>query len=247
MQPQQQAFLLATQNISVNTLNMYECIKQATCRYGKTVLLYHQNDESIPTEIVHLNRHLFTDNILTSLNYTAIENSLVPGSNHFSLLHYFLENPDFEFYWYIEYDAVFNGNWEYFFNAFKELKTDFISAIIELYQHNPVWPWWDTLQHPCKKISPERLVRSFNPVYRISRAALQFIHESLLDKWSGHHEVLLPTLLNDNNFSIIDFGGTGCFVPPSFHNRFYTTNTFRWRPAFTAVGDLKNKLYHPVK
>jgi hypothetical protein len=90
-------------------------------------------------------------------------------------------------------------------------------------------------------------VKSFNPIYRISHSALSFIHKSLLNQWCGHHEVLLPTLLYHNHYSMMDFGGRGQFIPSGFKNKFYTSDTLRWRPVFEKAGDKKNKLYHPVK
>ena len=242
-----QVFLLATDILSENIFDMYRKLQQATSQFGDVWILLHQKDDSLPIQPENVNIHTFTDSILHDLNYTPITKSLIPGSNHFSLLHYFLNNPPFDFYWYIENDAVFNGDWQFFFNAFSELKADMISSQIELYKNKPIWYWWHTLQHPTKNVPVEDRLCSFNPVYRLSFTALSFIHEALLDNWSGHHEVVLPTLLHNNNFTIMDFGGKGYFAPPGFKNRFYSWETFRWRPVFKTVGILKNKLYHPVK
>ena len=114
------------------------------------------------------------------------------------------------------------------------------------------------MAHPYFVIPQEQRLRSFNPIYRISRNALELLHKALLSKWCGHHEVLIPTLLYESVLSIHDFGGKGEFVPEGFENRFYMGNspnkkgilsdgTMRWRPVFQEVGELKNKLYHPIK
>jgi hypothetical protein len=102
-------------------------------------------------------------------------------------------------------------------------------------------------------------VRSFNPIYRLSKNAIKFLHSSLSDFWMGHHEVPLPTILLYNGFSVADFGGNGNFVVKGNENRFYTSGcatdgegqlaegTMRFRPTWEKNGMKENMLYHPVK
>jgi hypothetical protein len=243
-----QVFLIATHHYSEEVLATFSAIGHAAKKTGDTFLLYHEadkgrNGKNLPA----LNMHRFTDEILYSLDYIPLTNSLLPGSNHFSLLHFFQLHPGYHYYWYIEDDVRFTGSWELFFDAFKDLETDFISAHLDIYTNQPGWPWWDSLTHENRMIPEGNLVRSFNPVYRISARALAFLHDCLRQKWRGHHEVLIPTLLHNNNFSLMDFGGTGYFAPPGFRNRFYTDATYRWKPVITEPLELNNKLYHPVK
>ncbi|MES2006380.1 MAG: hypothetical protein V4450_17815 [Bacteroidota bacterium] len=160
---------------------------------------------------------------------------------------FFSKHGEYGYYWYIEYDVFFTGDWKIFLDFFKDVNKDFLSCDIRLYENTSTWPWWQTLKHPEKKIALANRLRSFNPIYRLSAAALFFIQQQLYNKWSGHHEVLLPTLLYHNNFSLSDFGGDGEFVDKGAENKFYSKETFRWRPAFNKAGGLKNKLYHPVK
>ena len=70
----------------------------------------------------------------------------------------------------------------------------------------------------------ENRIRSFNPIYRISGKALAHIHRALSEKWIGHHEVLLPTLLYHQGFRLLDFGGEGEFVADGGENLFYTSD-----------------------
>lgn len=242
-----QAFLIAAHYTSERIIESYTNICDATSVYGETFLLYHQKNDSKPDQLLDVNIHIFTDDVLYQLGYKPLGDKLLPGSNHFSLLQFFLENPQFELYWYIESDVIFNGNWKYLFKMFNGCKSDFISSYLEHNKDNPTWPWWRTLQHPSKYVPTKFRIRSFNPIYRISHSALSFIHRSLLNQWRGHHEVLLPTLLYHNSYKIVDFGGEGAFVQPGFTKKFYTSKTFRWRPVFSKPGKQKNKLYHPVK
>jgi hypothetical protein len=101
-------------------------------------------------------------------------------------------------------------------------------------------------------------ISSFNPIMRISNAALQTLHRQLSAGWQGHHEVLIPTLLNFAGHSLMDFGGEGKYVPESWRNRFYEnpntgtenasdTSTIRYRPVIDKLEMNKPLLYHPVK
>lgn len=247
MENNRHVFLIATHVLTDRVRKMYTDIQQSVSGYGDVFILYNQASDEVPPS-GDMKMSMFRNSILQELHYTPIENTLIPGSNHFSLLYFYLNHAPYSWYWYIEYDAIFNGDWQVFFDAFKNLKTDFITSRIEPYGSSMVrWHWWETLNHPQKNISREHLLSSFNPVYRISARALKFIHEALLDHWKGHHEVLLPTLLYNNDFTIMDFGGKGRFAPPSFRDKLYAPETYRHRPAFSEVGKLKNKLYHPVK
>lgn len=246
MQSPTHAFLIATHQLNRNVQQLYETVLKATPGMGATCILYHEKNEK-PLPQSKYSIHTFTDAILTDLHYTPIASTLIPGSNHFSLLQYYLQHPQYDYYWYIENDVQFTGDWAGFFNAFRDYPSAMATTQIERYADNPSWPWWHTLHHPINKLPQEQQLKSFNPVYRLSNNALQFIHQALLNDWRGHHEVLLPSLLYNNNFSLMDFGGTGRFVPPGFRNQFYTWQTFRWRPIFKTAGTQHNKLYHPVK
>jgi hypothetical protein len=76
--------------------------------------------------------------------------------------------------------------------------------------------------------------------------------------WMGHHETLMPTLLYNAGFPILDFGGDGQFCPFNNHNRFYKINqctlhdrvhhsSMRYRPFIDLAEVSENLLYHPVK
>ncbi|HKJ40818.1 MAG TPA: hypothetical protein VKA27_01945, partial [Sunxiuqinia sp.] len=148
---------------------------------------------------------------------------------------------DYDYYWCVEDDVRFSGDWRVLFKAFESIDSDFISSYIRTSNQEPHWPWWHALANPYQVIDFKDRVKSFNPIYRISKAALSFIHDALLSGWCGHHEILFPTLLFEAGFDVADFGGTGKFVRKGFENKFYfeqiskgsTTGTFRWRPVFT--------------
>jgi hypothetical protein len=201
--------------------------------------------------------YLFSNESLSKLNYRMIGPSVVPGHVGFPALQFFRDNPDFDYYWVIEYDVRFSGNWHFFFEFFRDAKQDFLACHLRDHADEPDWPWW-SLHHPRKSIPLSQRLRCFNPIYRASNASLSFLDESLGDGWCGHNEVIWPTLLHHNGFTIMDIGGKGRFTPSGMEESFYTesestnngaldSGTMRYRPSFWRVGREKNKLYHPVK
>jgi len=180
---------------------------------------------------------------------------LVPGSNHFPLMQFAREHY-FQYYWLIEYDVIFTGNWQDFFLYFDQAKEDFLTSRIRRYSEQRDWPWWSSLRHPYKKIQVSKMIRSFNPIYRISYAALKYIDKMHKEKWIGHHEVLYPTMLYLAGFKLRDFGGLGEFVMSEDKSRFYLETsssesydgTMRSKNPHSQISDVpRNKLVHPVK
>lgn len=248
-----QAFLLLCNGTTSSVINAYQAIHNGTKRLGDSFVLYHQKTSKLAKPIKSVNHFAFRDEIITRSNYFPIGFSLVPGNNHFPLLQFYINNPHYQYYWCIEDDVKFSGKWRNFFETFSGIRKDFITCHLRTPSEEPGWYWWSSLAHPYSTIPLNDRIRSFNPIYRISNDALDYIHRALLSHWCGHHEVLLATLLYGAGFKLMDFGGKGKFVPKGFENKFYTSNignthgTMRWRPAFTSVGPDKNKLYHPVK
>ena len=250
--------LLLCHKATESLIQMYKSIREASQMTADLFILYHLKDANSPQQIGDLGHFYFTDTVITQLNYIPIGFNLIPGNNHFPLLKFHLENPHYDYYWCIEDDVRFNGNWKYFFDSFSSVNDDFLTSHIRVSSEEPEWPWWSALSHPYTIIDFEKRIRSFNPVYRISKTAINFIHNALVNCWSGHHEVLFPTLLHRNGYNIGDIGGVGKFVLPGFYNRFYVDSTpnrqgnlsdgtMRFRPLFSSLGTLPNKLYHPIK
>lgn len=255
-----QAFLFLSCQLSNAVINTFNNIVTATnSEKNITRLLYHQKDLNQQKEIDNKDVFYFSDSILTDLKYKALGEKLIPGNNHFPLLKFYKEHPHYDYYWCIEDDVRYTGNWAHFFNHFENSDISFISSHIQRYADDPQWPWWQTLAYNDQTLKSKYLVRSFNPIYRISKEALNFIDQELLDGWQGHHEVLFPSLLSAAGFDLMDFGGKGEFVSTGDENKFYLGNyaqnsyledeepTFRWRPIHEKIGEISNKLYHPVK
>ncbi|MCM1313208.1 MAG: DUF3405 domain-containing protein [Bacteroides sp.] len=195
---------------------------------------------------------------IQGMGYTPITSNIW-GSVNFIIQFFFKNNPQYDNYWVIEYDVIFTGNWKTFLDTSDHIQADLLSSHIEFYSHsNREWEWWKWSRWNEKNnYSVESYVKSFNPIYRMSAAALSFMDCFMREGNSGHFEALIATALYNNGYKLVDFGGYGEFVPHGFENKYYvkgsgTNNgTIRYRPLYLqqeikALG-IADKLFHPVK
>lgn len=256
-----QVILLSSHIFNEFIISQYNKLREATGDNTDLFLLIELENGSlaIPDNIKYFP---FDVDTLNNLHYEPIEESIIPGSNHFPVFQFYKANPQYDYYWNIEYDVYFNGEWSVFFNTFNFIDSDFVSSHLERFHQTPNWTWWKSLQLKTIDIPQSQYVKSFNPIYRISNNAMNTLNKVLLAGNLGHHEVLIPTVLNYLGYKINDFGGIGEFVLPGFENSFYLTNpsvensfymgsSMRFRPIFN-LNELdkeknNNLLYHPVK
>lgn len=252
-----QVFLFQCHFLSGSIINEFQKISDAAGDTGDSYILYCSNSNNPPEKLNDFNHFIFSQSDFESSPYFKIGQSFIPGHGQFPILKFYQMNPSYDFYWFIEYDTRFSGNWKYFFTYFDHIHKDFITSQIRRPPDEPGWHWW-RLVHPSNQIPSTERLASFNPIYRISNKALAYLHQSMEDGWRGHSEVLMPSLLSGNNFTLMDFGKNDTLVPGNNHANFYSTclsgrrsktnnYTVRYRPYFLIWGLRKNKLYHPVK
>lgn len=229
------------------TLSAFHALEQSLQGMADVYFAYHQQGDVLPVSLQNVeNQFVFTSDVLKELGYTPMERGkLVPGSNHFPLLKFYKENQGYDYYWLVEDDVRFSGEWKDFFGSFASCTSDFLSSVIETKAENPTCYWWTSLKTGNEVIAEEKLLKSFNPIYRLSSQALVCIDAHLRIGWMGHYEVLLPTLLYNKGFLLEDFGGEGTFVRPENNAKFYNDTSMRIAPVLP--DDRKNYLFHPVK
>lgn len=191
-------------------------------------------------------------------NYPFLDRTtpqIVPGNCVFPMLLFAQKNPC-KYFWRIEYDARFSGDWKMFFDSFEENDSDLLGTTIYRYEFRPDWNWWNSLKAPSAILDKKWFLRGFFPVLRLSKKAIDLLENSYRDGWRGHDEVTIPTILNYYGYTIEDIGGDGEFVKPDNRNRFYTNTpgspglapgTFVYHPYPCNYSDIPNMLYHPVK
>ena len=185
---------------------------------------------------------------------------------HLAWLDFFDAHPDFDAYWFIEYDVRYSGPWAQLFDAFRDQPWDLLCTHLRRRSQEPHWYWWNEIHAPDGPVSPEQCLRGFLPVTRMSRRGMVCLRDAVAQGWNGFLEGLIPTLLHLRGLRIADVGGTGPFVPAGFRNRFYTSvddpagslmdgGTVRYRPVMEeprrlpgwASWVLRGRLYPPVK
>lgn len=189
--------------------------------------------------------------------------NLTPGNIDQVLLWATTLFPNSTHFWLIEYDVVFTGNWKFFFKTFEDNNASLLGTSFQKKSKCTNWFWWRSFRKPEQDTTKpgvktgDEPIRSFMPIMRISADAATFLraHYSA-NSWKGHMEAVVPTALNESNYTIEDIGGDSHKTPKQRKNKMYSntlgTNnldpgTFRFRPAMRLPGRQPNMLYHPVK
>lgn len=183
--------------------------------------------------------------------------TFIPGNEETMFLMFAENYPARDFYWFIEYDVVFSGDWRNLVLNFSASDSDLIATTLMRYRDIPDWKIWRSLVVPESSVLEENdMLRSFLPVCRFSARALKMLQTRLASGWSGHPEALVASLLLHEGYQVEDLGGNGEFVQPENRGRFYSntpTNpdlspgTFVFRPKMENAGEQPDMLWHPVK
>jgi len=205
------------------------------------------------------------------LGYEAWRGGMIPGNCHYPLMSFMKESKkSYDSYWFIEYDVEYTGEWECLFENIRSRNSDFVASHLRFEKQEPKYKWWEL--DGIDGIKKEK-IRSFNPIFMIKKDALECIHYHHKKGCNGHNEVMFPTLMRLNDYSISDFGGHGPLVPNESINENYLENdldfcgssmtigenkvirkmiegamsTMRAGPCYNMFIKVPNKIYHPVK
>ncbi len=219
-----------------------------------------QSDNGISDDFLinnDVNVYRFSLASLNELYYIPLSEKLY-GSEHFIMERFVHDHQEYTYYWVIEYDVIYKGNWFCFFSAFDNCDADFLSSHIEFRHESEKWPWWHLARISQKcNISSDDFIKSFNPIYRISFKAADYLDSFLQKDNYGFYEIIMSTALFYGGFKLCDIGGRGSFVPEGCEDAHYVDSpginngTMRFRPEFSIKeimnSNLKNKLFHPLK
>ncbi len=180
-----------------------------------------------------------------------IGSTIVPGNLHLVFTELLTQFPNASYFWIVEYDVRYSGNWKRFVKYFEPSQADLLGCNIRFHHEEQYWHWWESFKNNAvleNKININSLVRAFLPIARYSRQALQIIRRECLEGgWSGHCEVLVPSLLLKKGLRIEEIGGDSHFTPVSRKNHFYSASrsdygdlqsysSMRWRPSVVFWG-----------
>ena len=184
----------------------------------------------------------------------------IAGNLDLAFLEFRRRLPDYEFYWFVEYDVHYEGNWASLFKRFSNSDAGIIGTILDYISNNP--HKLEVLDYP-RLVVPERMawnkenmIKGFFPICRLSDLALDALDREYRTGLGGHYEITMPTLASLEDMIVEDIGGNGPFVRGDNQNRFYFANgssythspgNFVFRPNITKVLPRQNTLWHPVK
>jgi hypothetical protein len=159
-----------------------------------------------------------------------------------ALLREFLESEE-EHFWLVDQRVHFGGGFEAFEAHFDDIGADFLASALRRHSEDPGWYWWQSLKAPYGEDSSTHALAAMLPLIRLSRNAASEILRGLDDGWSGHPEVLIPTLVNRAGLKIQDIGGTGSFTPAEHIGRWYDDRTWHWNGPVSFV---PGRIHFPV-
>ena len=149
--------------------------------------------------------------------------------------------PDYDYYWSIEYDIMFNGKWKYFFDIVH--KNDFDFCTSHLGMALPDWWWYTYINIPQivfgTFISTSVRMRSFNTICAFSNRFLNYLDKIYKLGFYGYGEQTIPTAAfnSKEHFKIIDLAKDLNLCDSQSNN---------WKELYNNI-EIENYIYHPVK
>jgi hypothetical protein len=220
--------------------------------------LFNSEDKEINIVDNNINFFHFSKHDLFKVGRMLFNNDIYGNVNFIPLLFHLKYPQRYDYYWIIEYDVLFTGKWSVLFNSFMNNDADLLSTHIAHYnEFNKGWYWWRSFIISDRKYDLPQCLKSFNPIYRLSNRAMEFLEHELKNGNPAHFETVVPTLLYNNGFRLEDIGGTGDFVAKENRNKYYiqgadiNNGTMRYRPEFLLdeirCMKIDNMLFHPIK
>jgi hypothetical protein len=203
---------------------------------------------------------------LRALPYTRqLENvdwTTLRKSPDLAIMRFFRGNPQFDYYWVIEYDVRYTGDWGSLFDELAKSSAALLCSHLTTQKQNPDWIHWKSFSCADGSVEGHDLVRAFLPFVRLSKGLMRAIDERCRLGWAGHPEVLWPTIAQEVGLPIEEIGGSGSAVPPERRGKYYHSamapsglflSTFTAWPYFSEKSNFEqaplptNTLWHPVK
>ena len=139
-------------------------------------------------------------------------------------------NQDYDYFWVIENDVYFTGNWKMLFDKYEDINCDLLACHIGHRGHN--WTWL----HSHNTLS-KSYVASYLPFSRFSSRLVKEGNKTLTAGHKAYLEMFWSTLCHMKRMTMINIDSSDF-------------GFFSWLPKgqSTVVDEnLSNKLWHPVK
>ena len=188
------------------------------------------------------------------------KNWVIDGNLDLVFLEFRRRLPEYDKYWFIEYDVHFEGHWQRLFNHFHDSSAGVLATTLAYCKTLPgklELLWYPLLALPDGiGWTSDDLIKGFLPICRISGEVLELLDRGYRAGLGGHYELIVPTVAEQAGLGVEDIGGDGPYVREGNRNRFYFSNgatythspgNFVFRPNITRVLPRQNTLWHPVK
>ncbi len=157
----------------------------------------------------------------------------------YCVLLYFLQNPNYDFYWSIEDDCWWHGDWKDFFKLYENENADFLG------------PFLKDISIPKTKFEESQAInnfdypkkfKSFGPIHRYSAKLLKEVIKSLKQRKYAYYETLFPTIAYNSELIVKDLND-GLVKPVYTGNSLYREKM----GLYELIHSRKNLLWHRVR
>lgn len=166
--------------------------------------------------------------------------------SQFSFISTYIDLPNYDMYWFIEYDVRFNGIIHDLIIESEVIEADVLGTHVQTYSESKEWSWW-TEQDIQLPVPLNQRYKYFGPISRFSSRLLDKLKDCS-SKWYSNLESFIPTI------SVLYFGPQSV---ANINEKFWSPETFRYLPRIgndefyfkniVPVTDYYQKLFHPVK
>ena len=130
--------------------------------------------------------------------------------------------------WLVDPHVHLDQDWNEFQSKFAGCQADLLATEVRTRSEDPQWHRWSSLINIKGHARCGVEVAALLPLSRLSRRAVEAIFRGMEEGWTGHPEVLIPTLVSDAGLKIEDVGGDGSFTPEGREGRWYDRRTWHW-------------------
>ena len=254
-----QVVLYLTHFVDDHVLAEFAKLRKEAGALADVILLFNTADrDTVPDVVRTLPHHITVEAELLKYPFPAKHQiSFYPNNIDMPPIDFRMAHPDYDYYWVVEHDVRYTGNWKTLMEDFAASPADLLCTNLFGYHVNETWHERYPAHPPeGETVDDEERLRGFFPLYRISARAMDVVIDAYRQGWWGMYEAVVPLVLARAGHTLEDFGGAGAFVAPRNRNKYYLSShltlsmspgTFTYRPVLLAPGKRANTLWHPVK
>lgn len=195
------AVLYISHIISPATIRNYFRVKRGVSSGTDVFWVYEGEHNSKILDILPISVFRFSADEINIPENSSKKGSVTPGNTPLITINFSSKN-EYEYYWFIEYDVQFTGNWSDVFSLTRECEADLIAEFIEFPFSDETWSHWESIDLPYAQVA-----RCFGPIRRVSHKMLGRYGDLLASGYWAHHEAMLPSICHAHDWPMRDMNG----------------------------------------